>query len=61
MFKESRYKTKYRTIFDKGNGTNSEISVIIPVYNYEDYIIETLESVKEQTIKDINLVVTEDA
>ncbi|RJO59345.1 glycosyltransferase [Candidatus Parcubacteria bacterium] len=37
-----------------------EISVIIPTYNYAQYIIETLESVINQTFKDLEIIVVDD-
>jgi len=36
-------------------------SVVIPTYNQQDFIIETLESIKHQTYKPIELVVSDDA
>lgn len=38
----------------------SRVSVIIPLYNYADYILETLESVAAQTLADLDLVVVDD-
>lgn len=37
-----------------------KISIIIPVYNLENYIERTLESVTEQTFKDIEIIVVND-
>lgn len=39
----------------------AEVSVVIPLHNYELYIIETLESVYAQTQRDLSLVVVDDA
>lgn len=36
------------------------ISVIIPVYNAENYIVDTLNSVLQQTLKDIEVIVVND-
>ena len=37
-----------------------KISVIIPVYNSEDYVEETTESVIKQTLKDIEIILVDD-
>tara|TARA_R110000822_G_scaffold310479_1_gene443403 strand:+ start:19343 stop:20158 length:816 start_codon:yes stop_codon:yes gene_type:complete len=37
------------------------ISVIIPLYNAENYILETLESVKSQTYQNIELIIVDNA
>lgn len=39
---------------------NSKVSVIIPLYNYQNYITETITSVIGQTFSDISLVVVDD-
>ena len=36
------------------------VSVIIPVYNVENYIVECLESVIHQTYKNLQIIVTVD-
>ncbi|MGE5778710.1 MAG: glycosyltransferase [Hyphomicrobiales bacterium] len=38
----------------------SRVTVIIPLYNYEQFVVEALKSVKEQTVCDIDLVVVDD-
>jgi len=38
-----------------------KVSVIVTVYNLERYIIETLESISNQTYKDIEIIVIDDA
>ena len=35
----------------------AEVTVIIPLYNYEQYIVEALESVAAQTLRELDLVV----
>lgn len=36
------------------------VSVLIPIYNYEPYVLETLESIWQQTYRDIEIVVVDD-
>jgi hypothetical protein len=38
----------------------AEVTVIVPVYNYEGVIIETLESVRLQTLEPLDVVVVDD-
>lgn len=38
----------------------SYVTVVIPLYNYENYLVEALASVKDQTLRDIDLVVVDD-
>ncbi|AFY37721.1 glycosyl transferase family 2 [[Leptolyngbya] sp. PCC 7376] len=40
---------------------NKLISIIIPVYNAEKYIVETLESIRKQSIENWELVIVDDA
>ena len=39
---------------------NKEISVIVPVYNAENYIAQCMESVLQQTFQSIEIVVVND-
>ena len=39
---------------------NCKISVVIPLYNAERYIKNTLDSVCQQTVKDIEIIVIDD-
>jgi teichuronic acid biosynthesis glycosyltransferase TuaG len=41
--------------------TDIFVSICIPAYNAEKYILETLNSVKNQTFKNWEIVVVEDA
>jgi len=38
----------------------AEVSVVVPLYNYETYITDTLNSVATQTLEDVSLVVVDD-
>jgi len=42
------------------NVTNSLVSVIVITYNSSQYVIETLESIKTQTYKNIELIISDD-
>lgn len=44
-------------LFKKDALNKSYVTVIIPLFNYEDYIIEALESVKNQTLPNVDLIV----
>ena len=39
----------------------SRVAVVIPLYNYQKFIIETLNSILAQTYKDIDVIVVDDA
>lgn len=39
----------------------SEVTVVIPLYNYAKYIIDALESVRRQTMRDLDVIVIDDA
>ncbi|MCU0570124.1 MAG: glycosyltransferase, partial [Oculatellaceae cyanobacterium Prado106] len=39
----------------------AQVSVCISLYNYQDYIVETLESVYKQTLEQIDLIIVNDA
>lgn len=38
----------------------SLVSVIVPYYNHKDFVLETLESIKEQTYKNIEVLIIDD-
>ena len=40
--------------------TQGVLTVAISLFNYRDYIIPCLESVKSQTLKDLDLIVVDD-
>ena len=47
-------------VLQKDNEKHAEVTIIIPSYNYENYIVSTLNSVKAQTEKLIDLVIVND-
>lgn len=47
-------------LFEHDNLRESEVTVVITSYNYEQYILEALESVFIQTLKDIDLIIVDD-
>ena len=40
---------------------NSKVSVVVPVYNAEDYIADTIRSVTKQSYNDLELILVDDA
>ncbi|WP_013323093.1 glycosyltransferase family 2 protein [Gloeothece verrucosa] len=47
-------------IFEKTSDLTAKVTVCISLYNYENYIVETLESVAGQTLELIDLIVVDD-
>jgi len=49
-------------VFQSGrrSGTSSEVTVIVPLYNYEIYVAEALESMKSQTVLNLSIVIVND-
>lgn len=45
------------TVFEAHRGGQAEVSVIIPLYNYASVVVEALDSVREQTLSDIDLII----
>lgn len=51
----------YQIIFSRSiELPSSQVTVCISLYSYQDYIAETLDSVAEQTLSDLDLIVVED-
>lgn len=46
-------------IFERDKGGAAEVTVTIPLYNYEQYIVEALESVRAQTLDLVDLVIVD--
>ncbi len=49
-----------RNIFASDNGEQSDVAVIISLYNYEKYIVEAMDSVTAQTLESLELIVCDD-
>ncbi|MCF8369946.1 MAG: glycosyltransferase [Bacteroidales bacterium] len=50
----------YEIVKEFKSGKVSHVGVVIPLFNYERYILGALDSVKNQTLNDIDLVVVDD-
>jgi glycosyltransferase involved in cell wall biosynthesis/GT2 family glycosyltransferase/SAM-dependent methyltransferase/uncharacterized protein YbaR (Trm112 family) len=46
-------------VFEHNANDHADVTVIIPLYNYETYVIDALESVREQTLSSLDLVVVD--
>ena len=47
------------TVFERDKGGQAQVTVVIPLYNYEEYIVEALESVRDQTVLTLDLVIVD--
>jgi len=47
-------------VFEQDKGGEAEVSVMIPLYNYEKHVVEALESVRGQTLETLDLIVVDD-
>jgi glycosyltransferase involved in cell wall biosynthesis/GT2 family glycosyltransferase len=47
-------------IFETGSSTQSEVAVVVPLYNYAAYVVEALESARAQTLARKELIVVDD-
>ena len=50
----------HEIVFEKESLKQSKVTVIIPLHDYENYIGEALDSVRSQTLADLDLVVIDD-
>ena len=57
---DERLKSSFDNIFSWNSKANSEVSVVISLYNYEDRILNALESIYLQTQENIELIVVND-
>ncbi|MCH8474826.1 MAG: glycosyltransferase [Opitutales bacterium] len=53
--------TPVRTLFSSIRHLNSRVTVVLPLYNYRQYVIEALESLKAQTLGDLDLIIVDDS
>ena len=60
MFQNTSYCCVRLKIIGKGNEMPEIISVIIPVYNLENYIKECIESILEQTYQNFQIILVDD-
>ncbi len=55
------YVPPAQTLFERDDLGHALVTVIVPVFNYADYVPEALQSVADQTLRLLDLVVVEDA
>ena len=53
-------ETKYKDYWVKESIAQPKVSIIVPMYNVEDFIEECLSSLIRQTLKDIEIIVIND-
>ena len=51
---------EYSIVYASERRRISRVSVVIPLFNYAHYVKDALESVKQQTVDDVDLIVVED-
>jgi glycosyltransferase involved in cell wall biosynthesis/SAM-dependent methyltransferase len=49
-----------RRVFERDRLRPSRVTIVVPVYNYAGTVVEALDSVKAQTLEDLDLIVVED-
>jgi len=52
---------RHKIVFEADKLKASRVTVVVPLYNYEHYVIEALDSVAAQSLTDLDLVVVDDA
>ena len=53
-------KSLSEVVFDSGRDLEADVAIVIPLYNYECYILDCLKSVLDQTLDRISVVVVDD-
>jgi glycosyltransferase involved in cell wall biosynthesis len=48
------------TLFHRDRRALADVTIVIPTYNYADYVVETLQSAAAQTLQTIDLIVVDD-
>lgn len=46
-------------VFEADKGGQAEVAVVIPLYNYETEVVEALNSVRDQTLPDLDLIIVD--
>ncbi len=46
-------------VFERNANGHADVTVVIPLYNYETYVVEALDSVRKQTLHPLDLVVVD--
>lgn len=57
---EKQMSVEYNKKNEKDNFKDINVSVIVPVYNMENYLVECLDSLVNQTLEDIEIVIVND-
>jgi glycosyltransferase involved in cell wall biosynthesis len=52
---------EHDTLFASDALRAAEVTVIVPLYNYRDHVLEALASVRHQTLRELDLIVVDDA
>jgi glycosyltransferase involved in cell wall biosynthesis len=50
----------YDTVFEADKGGQAEVAVVIPLYNYDSVVVEALDSVRDQTLACLDLIIVDD-
>ena len=50
----------YDTVFERDALGSADVTVMVPLYNYENYVLEALDSVYEQSLGALDLIVVDD-
>lgn len=61
MSEESPALSPRQAVFEAGDLAAAKVTVCVTLYEYADFIVDTLESVYEQTLGEVGLVVLDDA
>jgi len=51
----------HEVVFEVDHLRSAETTVVVPLYNYAGYVVEALESVRAQTVAELDLIVVDDA
>lgn len=50
----------HAAVFVADRLASSKVTVLVPLYNYAEYVVEALDSVREQSLADLDLVIVDD-